>query len=286
MYSALLQDGKIVTAREYDSEIHGKRLYCIDPNCKRQVIFVGKSESVAAHFKTTGKDEHTRHTKECGFYEPLDMIDSIQKAGEYQRVLSKGNMKEILVKLNMSKIDPDYESKVTEREKKEKEDVDPDKVKVKNDNKPPESISSVKSVVKLLTSYEPDILASIIVNVGGGYKVPLSELIINQVHAHELLWSDKTLQNVGYFVHGRVARVTKRARVMYINFYNVDDIPFTIVVFEKYWKHFTYSEEDLQNKDVLIFGYLRKNTYDDKEQTEIVIKSNKYLEFIRRKKKN
>jgi hypothetical protein len=51
-------------------------------------------------------------------------------------------------------------------------------------------------------------------------------------------------------------------------------------VFEKYFKHFTYTNEQLEGKNVLAWGILKKNVYKDKNTTEMVIKSNKYLEFI------
>jgi hypothetical protein len=88
--------------------------------------------------------------------------------------------------------------------------------------------------VKLLTEYEPDVLSSILINLGGGKKLPLTELIVNQEQAHEQLWNDNVLKDAGYFVYGKISRIIKRERVMYINFEESDtEIPFTIRVIKK-----------------------------------------------------
>jgi hypothetical protein len=71
---------------------------------------------------------------------------------------------------------------------------------------------------------------------------------------------------------------------MYLNF-EEKNVPFTIVIFQKHWKDFSYSEKQLEGKDVLIYGHLRKNDYQDKQLTEMIIKSDKYLETLKRKAK-
>ncbi len=282
MQTAFLSNGSIVNANEYSAEKHGHRVLCIDRACKSPVIHVPASENNVAHFKTTGKND-SRHVKGCGFYESLDAVDSIEKLGEYQEDLLGKGIKETLLRINMNRIDPDYESKSVDREKKD-QDKKEKEIKVKDENQPPQSISSVKSVVKLLTSYEPDILASVLVSVPGGRKVPLSDVVVNQEKAHQLLW-DGELMPTGYFVYGRIKNVSTREKVKYINFEPVNETTFTLVLFQKYWKHFTYSEEQLRGKDVLVFGELRKNDYNDKNQTEMIIKSEKYMDFVRRNEK-
>lgn len=281
MQTAMLNNGSIVNANEYEPDHHGHRIFCID--CKAPVIHVPTSENKAAHFKTTGKND-SKHKPNCGFYEPLDAVESIKKIGEYQeKILDKG-IKETLIRINMNRIDPDYEPRTISREKNEEHRKTRD-IKIKDENKPPQSISSVKSVVKLLTSYEPDILATILVSIPGGHKVPISQVIVNQERAHRLLWEEKIL-NTGYFVYGKVLNITSGEKVKFINFEPVNQIPFTLVLFNHYWKHFSYSEEQLKRKDVLVYGKLRKNDYNDKNQTEMIIKSDKYLEIINRKERS
>ena len=281
MQTAMLTDGVVVSANEYDADTHGHRIFCIDRNCQAPVIHVPSSKNAAVHFKTTGKND-SKHKQGCGFFEPLDAVESIQKLEEYQGQLLEKGIKETLVRINMNKIDPDYESKAVEREEK-KDEKKESEVKVKDENQPPQSISSVKSVLKLLTTYEPDILSSVLVSVPGGHKVPISNFIINQERAHNLLWEDKVYSNIGYFVYGIIKNISTREKVKYINFETVNDITFTLVIFEKYWKHFTYSEEGLQGQDVLVYGALRKNDFNNKQQTEMLIKSDKYLELVDRK---
>jgi len=280
MLMAMLHNENIVSAMEYDPEAHGNRLYCMDKTCKAPVIFVPGSENISPHFKTTGKGDSV-HSTSCGFYEPLDLVGSIKKVKEYQDDKLQENMNEIVIRLSMNRIDPDREVATVEREKREKK---PNELKVKNENLTPQTISSVKGVVKLLTEHEPDILSSILINVGGGHKVPLSQIIVNQDEAHKILWEDKMLKNVDYFVYGRVANIVKRETVMYVNFEETD-VPFTLVVFKKHWKDFSYTEEKLKGKDVLVYGHLRKNDYNNKRLTEMIIKSDKYLEKIKRKEK-
>jgi hypothetical protein len=137
-----------------------------------------------------------------GFCQPLDLVESISKVKEYHQDGVQDDMKEIVIRLSMNRIDPDKETSTVEHEKGKK---DPDAIKVKNDSLTPQSISSVKGDVKLLTEYEPDILSSILVNIGGGRKVSISELIIDQEQAHEMLWNDEMLKDAGYFVYGKVS---------------------------------------------------------------------------------
>lgn len=280
MLMAKLHNGKILSSLEYILDDHGSRLYCLDKNCNAPLIFIQGSEVRTAHFKTSGKGESV-HKPECGFYQPLDLIESIDKVREYQRDGLQDEMKEILIRLNMGRIDPDKEASTIEREKGKK---DTSGVKVSNDSLTPQSVSSVKGIVKLLTEYEPDVLSSILINLGGGKKMPLSELILNQEQAHEQLWNDCVLKDVGYFVYGKVINFIKREKVIYINFEGADS-PFTIVVFQKHWGDFTYNEKQLVGKDILVFGHLRKNEYQDKQLTEMIIKSDKYIEAFKRKKK-
>lgn len=281
MRTALLHNGDIITADEYDVVRHGSRIFCIDQTCKAPVIHVSKGSNNVAYFKTTGKGD-AKHKPCCGFFEPMDLVDSVKKIDEYQQHLLDKGVKENIVKLNLNALDPDYKAKQVNREKdnEKKEKA----IKVKNDGDPPNSISSVKSVVKLLTSYEPDLLASILVTVGG-QKLPISKIILNQKAAHDSLWSDGLSQNLGYFVYGKISKVLRREKVCYINFEPLDEVDFTLVIFEKYFKHFTYKNEDLEGKDVLVYGQLRKNQFGEIEKTEMLIKSNKYLEVIKRKEK-
>ncbi|OIJ13365.1 hypothetical protein BKP35_09015 [Anaerobacillus arseniciselenatis] len=278
MLSAKLHNGKIVSSLEYNEEIHGSRIFCMDKNCNSPLIFLQGNEVRAAHFKTSGKGE-SKHQSECGFYQPLDLVQSISKVKEYQQNGVLDEMKETIIRLSMGRIDPDKETSTVESEKGKK---DKDAVKVKNDTLTPQSISSVKGVVKLLTEFEPDVLSSILINVGGGRKVPISDLIIDQEQAHKMLWNDEMLKNVGYFVYGKVANMVKREKVMYINF-EENVVPFTIVIFQQHWKDFSYNEKQLIGKDILVYGHLRKNDYQDKQMTEIIIKSDKYLENFKRK---
>ncbi len=281
MLTARFQNGNIISAFDYNPEIHSRQLYCVDHQCKAPLIFVEESENGrSSHFKTSGKGE-SRHTNSCGFYQPLDLVESIQKVRQFHDNGIPGGLKEIIIRLSMNRIDPDKQTKTVEREVNNKKE---ENLKVKNDSLTPQSISSVKGAMKLLTEYEPDILSSILINVGSGRKIPLSSLMLNQEQAHTQLWNDELFKDVGYFVYGKVTRLIKREKVMYINF-EEQSVPFTIVIFLKHWQDFSYTEKQLASKDVLVYGHLRKNQFQDKNLTEIIIKSDSYLEVFKRKQR-
>ncbi len=277
MNTAVLGNGKIVKADEYSADLHGHRLSCIDKNCAAPLIYMPKTETRGAHFKTTGKMD-SKHSTDCGFYEPLSVLQAIKKVAEYQEDLLQKGVKETIIRLNLNRLDPDYVARTVERKPKEEEK---EEVKTKETNSQPSNISSVKTVAKLMTSYEPDQLASILINVGGGRKVPLSSIVVDQETAHQMLWSDQTL-NVGYFVFGTIEKVTRLEKVIYIDFEPVNEVTFTLVIFEKYFKHFTYKDDELKGFEIIVYGMLKKNDHHGRSKTEMVIKSNKYIDKIKR----
>lgn len=203
------------------------------------------------------------------------------KVAEFQQEYAslKQGLKENVIRLNLNKLDPDYEAKTVERGKKKEGPVNPNEVKVKQENTMPKSISSLKSLVKLINSYEPDVLATILINVKGN-KVPLSQIILSHEQAHELLWSNRIIDSFSYFVYGTVDNVKRLPKVYYINFKPVNNILFSLVVFDKYFKYFTYTDEQLIGKTILAWGVLRCNTYQEKNTSEMHIKSNQYLVFL------
>jgi hypothetical protein len=115
-----------------------------------------------------------------------------------------------------------------------------------------------------------------------GQKVAISELIQEYSAAHESLWEDGLNLDLPYFVQGTIDKVIRREKVWYINFANINNGNgyFLLVVFEKYFKHFSYKDKELIGKEILAYGYLRKNTYTsvkEKQYTEMAIKSNDYI---------
>ncbi len=281
MHSACLPDGKVITATSYDECLHGSLLSCIDKSCGVPVIFVQGTKDIIPHFKTSGKGASVHH-KTCGFFRKLTFEETVSKVSEYQNSLRAYGIREFVVRLNLNSIDPDYEIRTLERtpkevEEKEKEELESDALK--EETASPKSIGSLRSIKKLFSTVEPDLLASIIVTVKG-IRVPISELIRFYEHAHKALWDDKTL-DVSYFIHGTVEKVVRRDKVWFINFHTTDNCFFSLVIFDRHFKHFTLKDNELIGKSILAYGYLKKNTYTkDKQATEMVIKSNKYIEFL------
>ncbi|WP_028393897.1 hypothetical protein [Bacillus cihuensis] len=275
MHSAFLENGNLITAKEYIPDLHGVQLFCLDKVCRVPLIFVQGNDDVSPHFKTSGKNDSV-HKKNCGFSRKLSFQESVNKVAEFQQDLKNKGSKELLIRLNLNAIDPDYVAKSIERDEKEKDPTNQEEIKVKKDSGTPQSIGSLKAVKKLFLGYEPDILASIIISVKGK-KIAISELIRSHEESHKALWEFNTYENVPYFVHGTVERIIRRDKVWFIKF----DSSFSLVVFDRYFKHFTYKDDQLIGKNILAYGYLKKNNYNpDKPSTEMIIKSNKYLEFL------
>lgn len=280
MQSAILSNGTIIGAESYDEEIHGVRITCLDKSCRVPVFFIKPSESQIAHFKTSGKG-NSIHEASCGFAKKLTFEEAVSKVSEYQTDLKVHGIKEQVIRLNLNSIDPDYIPKG----KNIDPDEDEDKIKkntgveVKEKKPTPQSIGSLQTVKKLFTTVEPDLLASIIVSVKG-LRIPISELIRPHAEAHKALWNDETLE-VPYFIHGQIEKVTRLDKVWYINFTTVDDTFFSLILFERYFKHFTLKDSELIGKNILAYGMLKKNEYNkDKPSTEMIIKSEQYIQFL------
>ncbi|MCM3715426.1 hypothetical protein M3202_15245 [Alkalihalobacillus oceani] len=272
--------GDICYSEEYQVEKHGSRLFCIDSDCQAPVIFVKRSKTSVAHFKTTGK-EGSKHKLGCGFYQSLDMFGTVLKVSEYQEsLLKQGGLPESVIRLSLKGIDPDYVPRQVERNTETTKEIDEqNKPKVKDKKDTPQSLSSVKSVARLLQETEPDLLATILFNIGGGRKEPLSSIILDQEKAHKFLWGEQALK-INYFVYGTIESITRRDKVIYLNFTTINDVTFSLVVFDKYFKEFTYSDLELQHHKVLVYGKLRKNEFNNQMKTEMVIKSNSYIERL------
>lgn len=277
MHSAKLLDGSIVAAKSYIPGIHGRSLFCLDPICKAPVHFVQESEKVA-FFKTSGKGDSV-HKEGCAFASRLSFEKAVSKVSIFQQDLLVQGSDEVVIRLNANKLDPDYVPRKIERDGQETE-IDPNKIKIKKEKtETPQTLSSLSSLKKLFTTVEPDLLASIVVSVQG-YKLPISQLISDYHSIHDRFWKDNTL-NVPYFIHGTIHKIVRLNKVWYLNMHDGEDFYFTLVVFEKYFKHFTYTDDDLLERPILVMGKLRKNTFHkDRPATEMVIKSDKYIEFL------
>ncbi|OXS55051.1 hypothetical protein B1A99_25055 [Cohnella sp. CIP 111063] len=281
MLTAILPSGKIISAIEYDEQKHGYELYCIDVNCKAPVVFVGRNERTKAYFKTVGRDKGTKHTTNCGFYQPLDVAGAVEKIGEYQSaVLEAEGVPKKIIRLSLSRLDPEYES-VERAPRETKEKPDTENLGLKDKRETPDVIGSLTSIVKLLTSVEPDVLASIYFSVAGR-KIPMSMVVMGPQKAHETVWADEALR-INYFVYGRVIAVRQLEKVTYLELEG-KEAPVTLVIFKDYYKHFDDDKFNLyMNKKVLVYGQLRKNDYGGKKKTEIIIKTSEYITILKKK---
>jgi len=132
MRTAVLPNGAFVHADEYTETKHGFNILCLDKSCRAPLIFIPKTEKASAHFKTIGKSSESKHTSSCGFYQPLDIVESIEKVSEYQGdIIEAPSIKKTIISLNMRRLDPEYEPKKTEREEQQQVEQDADRIKTK-----------------------------------------------------------------------------------------------------------------------------------------------------------
>lgn len=277
MFSARLEDKRIITTSEYD---HASEIFCIDKNCDATVIFIAQTPDKAAHFKTTGKGSSVHH-ENCGYAVERDFKSKLELVSSYQKENIKQNVREFPVRLDFNKLDPDYVARnITRSESAEGNPAEElDKSNFKDLTPTPKTISSLKSIKRLFKTVEPDLLASIVINVKG-VKIPLSEIICTPEAAHDMLWNDLD-QKITYFVHGHITKIVNREKVKYITLQTeAVEHPMTLVIFDKYLKHFEHNDKDILFKDILACGYLKKNEFGNKQGTEMILKSSKYLEVL------
>ena len=279
MHSARLKNGRIISANDYLPDEHGSALYCLDLMCNVPVHYVQESEKVP-FFKTSGKADSV-HKEGCAFASKLTFEHAVSKVSAFQQEFSDNGLDEFIVRLNTNKLDPDYVP-IERGEPKEKE-VDPNAIKEIKEKKEkkdsPQTLSSLASLVKLFTSVEPDLLATVKISYKG-HKLPISLLISDYHSIHHRLWNEETL-DIPYFIHGKIHKIIRLPKVLYLNMHDAEDYYFSIIVFEKYFKHFTYKDEELLDRSILVMGKLRKNTFTKgMKNTEMIIKSNQYLEFL------
>lgn len=275
----------IVLATDYEQDVHGM-VRCIDEKCRVNVIHNKGNDDISPHFKTTGYAE-SQHKQECGFFHKLDPMETLEKMNEYKAILASSQVveDEYVIDLNLGRIDPDRtylsddaeEQKPTKKKDKEEEEIGEDKKIIR--------CSSPKAIVKLLLRYTPDELTNIFFSVKRGAtkkKIPLSELIITPDVAYRYVTENNDTGE--YFVLGKIKHLNRREKVIYISLYPVNGIDFTLVVFQRHFPYFTYTDEQLKDKHCVIYGKLRKNTHRE-NLAEIVIKSNDYIAPFRKRRK-
>lgn len=78
-----------------------------------------------------------------------------------------------------------------------------------------------------------------------------------------------------------IEKVIRRKKVWYINFTATENGFFSLIIFDRHFKHFTLKDNELIGKEVLAYGMLKRNEFNkEKKATEMIIKTNRYLEFL------
>lgn len=276
MLTAKLADNTVVNATDFQEMSQQTPIFCMD--CRAPVHFVKESNKVA-FFKTSGKGASV-HLEGCAFAAPMTFTESVGKIMQLQKEMIT-QVEPIVVRLSLNKLDPEYVAQ--DRGRPNEQEVTGRTLKVPNDGpKQPKTLTTLKGLKKLFLTGEPDLLASVIISING-FKIPISELIVDQQTAHTKVMKNLAL-DVPYFVHGTITKIVRLPRVWYFNM-NEDNYYFTLVVFERYFKYFTFKDEELIGHPILVMGKLKQNKFNEgkanaKEGTEIIIKSNDYLEFL------
>lgn len=276
MLTAKLADNTVVNATDFQAMSPQTPIFCMD--CRAPVHFVKESNKVA-FFKTSGKGASV-HLDGCAFAAPMTFTESVGKVMQLQKEMIS-QVEPIVVRLSLNKLDPDYVAQ--DRSRSNEPEKTGRTLKVPNDGpKQPKTLTTLKGLKKLFLTGEPDLLASVIISING-FKIPISDLIVDQQTAHTKVMKNLAL-DVPYFVHGTITKVVRLNKVWYFNM-NEDNYYFTLVVFERYFKHFTYKDEELIGRPLLVMGKLKPNKFNEgkasaKEGTEIILKSDEYIDFL------
>lgn len=276
MQNARLPDGSIINPKEYIPGIHDGNLRC--PYCGAKVIFVSTNTTREPFFKTTGKSTESKHLDNCPQKRNVEVFNSIKQIRNYHPDPTRPSTGQHVLHLELGDLYHERKANTSipeigwDHPKKQLDYANqyPDKK-----HELPDRARTLKALARYIKNSEA-VLASTIVKFNGAFY-PISEIVIDQNMAHDIALTGNELER---FIYGTVFSVVRLEKVMYINFDQQDGaLPFTIVVFQKSFKKFTYTKEKLEGKNVLVRGIIRFNSRTN--QTETTVWSNSQLEWVK-----
>lgn len=280
MKNALLPNGKIVNAKEYDPMIHGDKIYCC--GCRKPVSHSSaKNSNIEPYFKTTGKGE-SKHAPDCSEKREVKQIKTIKKLNKYTINISKINQNDLhVIKVHLGNTNIDC---IPHGEINEVSRNNPKKTfnyylgYSGSKNHSLGKITSLSTIAKLLRVNSIEDLNKTVLDINGKI-LPVNQFIIDQNRAFEIAKSGN-FYIPHFVVYGKVGSVKKLDKVMFINFDVQDGArPFAAYIFSGHYKYFTYTKEQLEGNYVLIQGSFKFN--GDHNQAEIQIMWNKQLHIMK-----
>lgn len=282
MQNALLPNGQVVNAKEYDDQIHGKLIYC--PGCKVPLIWVNpQNDDRSPYFRTTGHGE-SEHKRFCPHNRDVKILDTMKKVNRYTtRLINIPETERVVIKLNLNtNINEIPQGKVNEiPDSHPKKSYKYSLSYKRKQKKPIRSISSLSAIARLIMDNTEEELNKVFLDYNGK-QLPLSDLVVDQTRANELAFNEgKTTSH--YIVYGRILKVIKTEKVMFLNFDRENGTlkPFAAFVFAQDYNWFAYTKNELENNVVLVWGQIQLNRKYNK--AEVQIRSNKDLYIFRKK---
>jgi len=278
MQNALLPNGRIVNAKEYDHQIHGKEIYC--PECKVPLIWANpQNDDRSPYFRTTGYGE-SDHKPFCPHNRVVKILNTMKKVNQFTTRLSDiPEAEKVVIKLNL-KTDM---IKVPQGEVNEIPNSHPKKSYKyslrynRRQKKPIRSISSLSAIARLIMDNKEEELNKVFLDYNGK-QLPLSDLVVDQTRANELAFNEgKT--SFHYIVYGRILKVVKTEKVMFLNFDRENGTlkPFAAFVFAQDFSWFTYTKDKLENNAVLVWGQIQLNRKYKKAEIQLRSNNNIYI---------
>ncbi|MQL53631.1 hypothetical protein GFC01_15440 [Desulfofundulus thermobenzoicus] len=269
MQNALLPNGKIINAKEYDQLIHGEKLFCV--SCKKPVIYVGSDQgNREPFFKTTGRGESI-HKEDCKERRTLIIFDSLKTINKYTTDMSKMDSEDkYLIKLDFA---PDNKEQIPHGSIDEIDESHPKKKFTyaykysKKRSTLPKRITSLSQIARLLKNKPEDL--SRITFTQQGELFSFTDIVIDQDKATEIALGNK-YTNIDFIIYGVVRSVIKTEKVMFVNLDTQDGLkPFDIFVFAGDFKWFTLTKEQLEGKPILARGKIKFNERYNKAEMRV-----------------
>lgn len=264
MQNALLPNGEIVNAREYDVRKHGDVIMC--PHCKARVIYV-HSSNTEPHFKTTGRSPDFTHKQDCPHVRKiLQIVDTIKKLRKYTTDLSDATSRQQQIIIDIQPLfkqlntGPTPKGPITEIPNSHPKKQFDYAMRYKDAIElPVKQINSLKTIAKLIKDNCIEKLASTFFLVNEK-QLRISDVIIDQNTANRICRTGD-IENIPYIVYGTIRSVARREKVMFLNFDTQDGAaPFTAYVFARHFNNFSYTQEEILKKFVLLLGFIKPNS--------------------------
>ncbi|MTI80031.1 MAG: hypothetical protein FH758_03960 [Firmicutes bacterium] len=277
MQNARLSNGQIINVYEYDHEIHGENIFC--RHCKAKLIYVGTgNRNSGPFFRTTGHNDSI-HEDDCPEKREVKTIKTLKTINDYTVDINKVNLNDNhIIKVNLdNNLAGSSHGKISEVNKNDSKKKLNYTLNSKNRKKQlTKNITSLTTIANLLQKCSAEELKKIALDIKGKLML-VSQLVIDQNKAYEISRTGN-FYSPWFVVHGKVRSVKKLDKVLFINFDEQDGLkPFTAYVFSGHYKYFTYTNEQLEGKHILVHGKIKFNEKYNKAEIQIMWNKQLYI---------